>query len=299
MAFSHLHGCAVNNPGLISSELKEHLEARKELYETAIASGLLDGDTVCTPDEISKQKLETSMLQAEKAMEAVKTDNSVTIQILEKTQAELVQVLADAKTVPAGYILPHRSVVDEETVNRVRRDFFLSSPAIQEMIKADLSFVNKVKTVQDQLEKIVVIEKEKERMVTDFCLALFSGIFEYTSCEIIYHKEEYGISSDVILSKPERGFPFMSVPLYQAFLSFKSMEEDDRKKIVQDAQELLNNMNYRVTETLTFLKAILTPQYHAIMVQNASVYEKEDEILVFLDKVNMQLNTFAGMFNIF
>lgn len=239
------------------------------------------------------------MLQAEKAMEAVKTDNSVTIQILEKTQAELVQVLADAKTVPAGYILPHRSVVDEETVNRVRRDFFLSSPAIQEMIKADLSFVNKVKTVQDQLEKIVVIEKEKERMVTDFCLALFSGIFEYTSCEIIYHKEEYGISSDVILSKPERGFPFMSVPLYQAFLSFKSMEEDDRKKIVQDAQELLNNMNYRVTETLTFLKAILTPQYHAIMVQNASVYEKEDEILVFLDKVNMQLNTFAGMFNIF
>lgn len=91
----------------------------------------------------------------------------------------------------------------------------------------------------------------------------------------------------------------MSVPLYQAFLSFKSMEEDDRKKIVQDAQELLNNMNYRVTETLTFLKAILTPQYHAIMVQNASVYEKEDEILVFLDKVNMQLNTFAGMFNIF
>ena len=91
----------------------------------------------------------------------------------------------------------------------------------------------------------------------------------------------------------------MSVPLYQAFLSFKSMEEDDRKKIVQDAQELLNNMNYRVTETLTFLKAILTPQDHAIMVQNASVYEKEDEILVFLDKVNMQLNTFAGMFNIF
>lgn len=144
---------------LISSGLKEQLEARKELYETAIASGLLEGDTVCTLDEISKQKLETSMLQAEKAMEAVKTDNSVTIQILEKTQAELVQVLADAKTVPAGYILPHRSVVDEETANRVRKDFFLSSPAIQEMIKADLSFVNKVKTVQDQLEKIV--EKRK------------------------------------------------------------------------------------------------------------------------------------------
>lgn len=284
---------------LIPLKLKEQLEKGKELYETAIIGGLLKGDTVCSLDEASEQKLESAMIQAEKAMEAVKAGNPSAKQILARAQAELAQALASAETVPTGYVLPHCSIADEETVNRVRRDFFLISPVIQEMMETDFAVIDKAKAVQEQLKEAVAIGNQKEQIITDFCHALFSGIFDFKPLQITYHKEEFGIPSDVILSKMGPEFPFMKVPLYQALVSFKAMEEDEKKKIAQDADNLINNMDPKVIETLTDLKTKLNPQYNAIMANNASTYAEAEEIIAFLKKMTMELNSLAGMFGIF
>ena len=283
----------------IPLKLKEQLEAGKELYQIAIDANLLEEDKVCSLEEASRQKLETAMVQAEKAMEAVKTGNPAAKQILAKAQAELAQALADIQTVPTGYVLPHCSVADAATIDRVRRDFFLISPAIQEMMRADIAVIDKAKAVQEQLKETAAIGNQKEQIITDFCYALCSGIFDFKPLQITYHKEEFGISSDVILSKMGPEFPFMKVPLYQAFVSFKAMEEDEKKNIVQEANNLINNMDPRVIEILTDLKAKLNPQYNAIMAQNAGAYAEAEEIIAFLKKVSRELNSLAGMFGIF
>lgn len=284
---------------LIPLKLKEQLEITKDLYEKAVDNKLLQGDMVCRFNETSKERLKNAVLQANKALEAQRAGNPAIAQILANANKSLAEALANIQAEPAGIMLPHHSIVDQETIDRVRRDFFMISPAIQEIMKADFALVTEAEKMQRQIVEAIQDAGEKDKIVTDFCHALFSGIFDFKPLQITYHKEEFGIPSDVILSKMGPEFPFMKVPLYQAFVSFKAMEEDEKKNIAQEADNLINNMNPKVIEILTDLKTKLNPQYNAIMAQNAASYAEAEEIVAFLKKVSMELNSLAGMFGIF
>lgn len=51
---------------------------------------------------------------------------------------------------PSGHVLPHGSQVDEITIERVRRDFFVRSPAIWEGLKKDIEVLEKQKKLSEQ-----------------------------------------------------------------------------------------------------------------------------------------------------
>ena len=50
---------------------------------------------------------------------------------------------------PSGHVLPHGSQVDEITMERVRRDFFVRSPAIWEGLKKDIEVLEKQKKLSE------------------------------------------------------------------------------------------------------------------------------------------------------
>lgn len=50
---------------------------------------------------------------------------------------------------PSGHVLPHGSQVDEITIERVRRDFFVRSPAIWEGLKKDIEVLEKQKKLSE------------------------------------------------------------------------------------------------------------------------------------------------------
>ena len=93
-------------------------------------------------------------------------------------------------------------------------------------------------------------------------------------------------------------FPYSRVPLYQAFVTYKAMDKDEQKKILEDADNFINNMDAKVIDTLTDLKTKLSPQYNAAMANNAGSYAEAEEIISFIKKVSAELSGMCGMFGI-
>ena len=81
-------------------------------------------------------------------------------------------------------------------------------------------------------------------------------------------------------------------------MTYESMDKDEQKKILEDADNLINNMAPQVITTLTDLKAKLTPQYNAAMANNAGSYAEAEEIISFIKKVSAELSGMCGMFGI-
>lgn len=286
------------NYELIPQKLKDQLEESLKVYDTAKSTGLLNGDNVCTFDDESKAALGAAVELTKKAIDNQKAGNQMAKVLCAKAAQSLQTALTNMKTKPTGYVLPHGSQADNETIERVRKDFFVISPALQEMMKEDFGAVEGAKVVFGELKQVIEDAGKGDKVIEEFCHALFAGIFEFKPLQITYHKEEFGIPSDEILSKMGPDFPYCKVPLYQAFVSYKAMESDERQKIAQDADNMINNMDPCVLTTMTELKTRLNPQYNATMANNASSYAEYDEIVTFLKRVNSELAGLAGMFGI-
>ena len=283
---------------MIPHKLKEQLEENLSTYETAKKTGLLQGDEVCRFQESGKAAVTAAMENADKALAAVKSGAPTALQMCNAAMGALQSQIAALQKEKTGYVLPHGSQADEPTIERIRKDFFVDSPAIQEMMREDIQFVQKAEKKVEEVQNALIYGDSKKRKIEDFCHILFSGIFEFKPLQITYHKEEFGIPTDVILSKMGPEFPYSKVPLYQAFVTYKAMDEDEQKKILEDADNLINNMDPQVITTLTDLKAKLTPQYNAAMANNAGSYAEAEDIISFIKKVSAELSGMCGMFGI-
>lgn len=283
---------------MIPHKLKEQLEENLSTYETAKKTGLLQGDEVCRFQESGKAAVTAAMENADKALAAVKSGAPTAMQMCNAAMGALQSQIAALQKEKTGYVLPHGSQADEDTIERIRKDFFVDSPAIQEMMREDIQFVQKAEKKVEELQDALAIIIDGSKNIENFCHILFSGIFEFKPLQITYHKEEFGIPTDVILSKMGPEFPYSKVPLYQAFVTYESMDKDEQKKILEDADNLINNMAPQVITTLTDLKAKLTPQYNAAMANNAGSYAEAEEIISFIKKVSAELSGMCGMFGI-
>lgn len=283
---------------MIPQKLKDLLDDALSTYETAKNTGLLQEDNVCRFKESGKAALAAAMDKADKIITAFKSGIRPTVPECNTLLNTLQKNIAELEKESTGYVLPHGSQRDEATIERIRKDFFVDSPAIQEMMREDIQFVQNAEDKIQELNDIKEIITRGSRNIEDFCHILFSGIFEFKPLQITYHKEEFGIPTDVILSKMGPEFPYSRVPLYQAFVTYESMDKDEQKKILEDADNLINNMAPQVLSTLTDLKAKLTPQYNAAMANNAGSYAEAEEIISFIKKVSAELSGMCGMFAI-
>ena len=277
---------------------KEPLEETLNTQETAKKTGLLQGDGGCRIQEKGKAAVIAAMENADRALTAMKSGAPTAMQMCNAAMGALQSQIAGLQKEKTGYVLPHGSQADEPTIERIRKDFFVDSPAIQEMMREDIQFVQKAEKKVEELQEALVIITQGSRNIENFCHILFSGIFEFKPLQITYHKEEFGIPTDVILSKMGPEFPYSRVPLYQAFVTYESMDKDEQKKILEDADNLINNMDPQVLSTLADLKAKLTPQYNAAMANNAGGYAEAEEIISFIKKVSAELSGMCGMFGI-
>lgn len=183
----------------------------------------------------------------------------------------------------SGYTLAYDYCAD---IEEIRRDFFISSPVFQEMVKADLEVLDKLKAGICRLEEIVGRAAGEEE-IEEFCHVLFSGIFEWKSGQIVYHREEADRMTEIGLSDSKAAF--QGVPLYRAFVSYQAMATEEKQQIVSEAGERLCRMDPRAEETLLKLKMCFNSQYRANMEKNAGDCINSDEIKVFLEKVYMEL----------
>ena len=287
------------NYDFIPLALRSQLEEIQKLYAVATSSHLIQGDQIFTLSEASVQALQTAMQQAQYARNKAKAEPQKAGVILNSTVQMLSQAVSSVQLVFSGYTLPHGSQVDQQSVDTVRRDYFFSSPMVQIMVRGS------IEAIQRATEEMETIKKELEEMgssdkaLNDFFHILFTGIFQLKTPRVLYHKVDFGIPTEIVLSQLGAEFPYASIPLYQAYKSYQAMDSEERKELCAKANDRMNNGDPEMIATMQALDGVLGDKYNANMAQNAIKFPQDyEEIISFIKKLTIEFQNLKGLFNI-
>lgn len=108
---------------------------------------------------------------------------------------------------------------------------------------------------------------------------------------VVYHRNEYGIQTDICLSKRGEDFPFNSIPIYQGYVSYQALDKNLRAEIKKIVDERMDADAPEIKTTGDTLKELLKDDRMTAMAQLADNFSERNEIIRFLGEVKKRFNT--------
>lgn len=281
---------------MIPLPLKRILEEAVSIYDKACKASFIQGDSICKLSDESIKKLEASITRSAQLKSKSKAEGQKAKLMCANAAKELEEAIRAVEIVPTNYILPSGYRANLESEERIRRDYFVSSPVFHSVVKESIDMMDKAHKALMELQAYVEILGDDDKIIEDFCHALFAGIFQFKMVQVTYHKVEFGITTEIPLSKFGAEFHYGSIPLYQAMLTFKQMDAQEKKEICTLAEERINNGEPQMIEAMKNLAEHLTDQYNNTMAQNAAKFPAEyEEIIAFIKNLNREFVGLKGM----
>lgn len=280
----------------VPEDLARLLEESRALYAKARSLGVLDDDSyICRPDKATIAKIMSACDVCEARISATSTPQE--IPALEQAVAELnkhaeLELLRTSFSFPAdGY----RENMDN--ILSIQKDHFVYSPAVHKEVASIVSEVESVtsrkadiaKAYEDKVSEI----KEGGRAVSDYCDAIFTGVIAIEGRVVVYRQNDYGIVTDVVLSKRGDGFEFSAIPVYQGFVSYQSLPAETRNEIKQLVNNRINADAPELYSTGKALREMLTTDRITAWIQLAADYIQRMDIIAFIGELNRRFDTYC------
>ena len=185
----------------------------------------------------------------------------------------------------------------EKVKDAVRKDNFLRYPVLCKIAEAELEKRKAFEKAKEELPKLAKMVAEKGKMNQNFFNALFTGFLEQKIGKIIFMKETVFGAEEVALAN--QTMKYKDFMLYQAFLSYKELEEADRIAIDDCANAKLLNLE----EGDEKIACKLVMQYQPAMMANiknrAASTEAYKDILAFYEEFMKSLWNYLNQFQIY
>ena len=110
-------------------------------------------------------------------------------------------------------------------------DMLARSPMYEEIVETEIARNKEIAKDIDDLTPHV------DKNLQQFGEALFTGVIKL-QVPVAYIEDEFG-DQVKLTDRPSNGFEYGMVPLYQAFLSYKALDEDVKAKLEESAQETM------------------------------------------------------------
>ena len=110
-------------------------------------------------------------------------------------------------------------------------DMLARSPMYEEIVETEIARNEEIAKDIDDLTPHV------DKNLQQFGEALFTGVIKL-QVPVAYIEDEFG-DQVKLTDRPSNGFEYGMVPLYQAFLSYKALDEDVKAKLEESAQETM------------------------------------------------------------
>ena len=286
-----------NEGKLLPDKLRDITEGAEVLYRQAVENGFLQESRIMCLSEDSAGMIQQSLGEVMQLEARAEQDVGKAAVYYNQAIGILRKTLDTVTTVETGYALPTGSNVAEDR-ERVRKDFFFISPALQNMVKVDLGRINeihnKIADLTEKVEKAGASDKEFK----DFCQALFSGIIQYKGMKVEYVTEEFGMEKSEELSNFDTTrYQYCQLPLYQAYLTFKVMDQNTRAEMAQKSTEEIQNYTKHLKDTVAHYREVLTPEFNKKFQTVARTYPMiQEDANAFIFKLNAEFQSFAAMF---
>lgn len=137
----------------------------------------------------------------------------------------------------------------KQVVDRVRKDYFMHYPALQQIVRRELRKQEKIRRAIEQLDRIEEEYKRYEADMTTFTNMVFYGMIECLSATgepeydrisraFYKYRDRRGMETEKILVENSEAFRFCKeYPLYEMFRSYRAMEPDEEPRQEMDERE--------------------------------------------------------------
>ena len=250
--------------GDIPYELQKLLDEAKEIYTEAKEMQLIYGDRIRQFTSDTIQKLEEMKALAAN-VDVGWEERTKAVSILRDVKAKLEASIKteQLKYQDTEYSLPKGSIATEKIEETIREDYFVSSPALQTLVKRDLEKVNAVKAEIQKIERRMELLGNDEKERSAFSQALLAGIIQWGEQKVSWTETRFGISIEFVLSdvRDKERFPYASVPLYQAYVSYRNLDTDAREDIQKETEMKIGAFDDEFVENIKKYAGESTPEY--------------------------------------
>ena len=279
--------------GDIPYRLQKMLDEAKTIYTEAKEMQLIYGDRIRQFTSNTVQKLEEMKVLAENVnVEGKEKTKAVSIlrDVKEKLEASI--EMEQLKYQDTEYSLPKGSIATEKIEETIREDYFVSSPALQNLVKRELEKVNAVKAEIQRIEKRIELLEDDEKR--NFSQALLAGIIQWDRLKVSCTKTEYGIPIEIVLSDfmDNEYFPYAIVPLYQAYVSYTKLDTDTRETIQKETEMKIGAFDDDFVENIKKYAEKITPEYMDKFIMSAeAIPEILEEARELVQSLNQELSS--------
>lgn len=278
-------------------QLKEMVEEAGNLYDEAESKNIFDDQNyICKPDESSIVKINALLEECNKL--EISLEQREQIQTAKDIMEALMAAADDIKMIATEYSLPNDGFQGNRMDKvRLRKDYFVSSPVYQSIVKDILKELKgigeKVEQAKDRLQAKIDNIEFTGANIDDYFDSIFTGVISFEGFVVNYHSDEFG-SDDIVLSKRDKSlYPFCTIPLYQAFINYQKLDKETKNEIVKQVENVYNNEYDKLEKLAAKLAASLSNNMLNSWIQEAKGFAEGKDIVDFLKKLNNKLGLYC------
>ena len=285
---------SVSDVNKLPEEIAKEITKARSLYDRARNAHVIDDDGYyCQADENGILNLDKLTQICEKLISEISKPQD--IQNLESA-ISAVESAKELKMNRTDVMIPndgYRKTQDD--ILRIQKDHFVSSPAMHLRVEQYCSTVEaaigRADAAITRAKSAIGSIKKSGNAIGEYCDALFTGVISYEGRVIVYHRVEYGIATDIPLSKRGDEFEFNAIPAYQGFISYQSLNQETKDEIRKLVDERLNNDSDEIYSVGKVLKEQFADERMTAMAQLADNYEQRNEIIRVLGEIKKRFST--------
>lgn len=186
--------------------------------------------------------------------------------------------------------------------SKVRKDHVVDSKEMSDVIRAEIGKEDKLeetlKAIKMGIDRIVIRMMAKE----NFFNALYSGVIAVNIPKVSYNEEKFGMTNEVVLSDPRMEPAGKFVPLYQAYLTYQNMTDEEIGKINSQTEARLSDVGAwqaAMQDSCDRLMETFSNRYLGLMQQQAAkLPDDSKEITNLLLEFRQGIDNFKLMYGL-
>lgn len=268
----------------------------RNLFMTAVKNGFIrpqaqgsDTMLLCKPSDQYLAALGQLIDKARKCIELGDAANGGMVKV------ELQKLIANPQVAPTEFTITcdASGVTDPKIKQNMICDYFVSSPMFRQTIANAVNVMMQAGAILGQLDELAA----QGDIQQNFFDALLTGMFTMAGPSVFYTVNNMGMTEKIDLSLPT--MKYGGLPLYQAYLTYQTMDKELLQAIKAEADNRKNTMAPQMMNALRAFKNGLNPQYMQFMQSNAKKHPAEyDVIIQYFKDLMTTIQTTAQMYGI-
>ena len=185
------------------------------------------------------------------------------------------------------YSLPR----EEGMTAEIEKNYFISNPALQNIVKRDLDRIDAVKDaierVKQRIRRLETCDKERKNLSQ----ALLTGVIQGDEWRgLVFYERKVPQRERIILYGSVRGehFPYVKVPLYQTYISYLDLRPDIKDEIQKATKGKIEAFDDEFVERVKWYAEKITPEnisrFIAAAEKTPEILEEANELIQVLNK---------------